>query len=182
MLVLFLLATNIAVIITYRNHLKSETSKMAPQIEVPDSQLGRFFRDELSLSNQQHEQFREFRQHYNQSANTTLQEMQTIRNEMIKELDQEHPDRVRLDMLANEIGEKHKDLKEETFDYYFNLQSVLNTEQRARMVIIFQSMLTDEGYVKTHTTHGNDQNKQRQGKGRGQGKGRYNQPADSITN
>ena len=178
LLVLFLLATNIAVVVTYRNHLKSEQLPTEPKIEVPDSQLGRFFRDELNLNTSQHDQFRNFRQQYNRTANKILQDMQLIRNKMVKELDQAHPDREQLDLLADQLGEKHKELKKATFNYYFNLQSVLDENQQEKMTTIFQSMLTDEGFAKTQSRGNNGMG--HQGQGRGQGKGRFSQPSDSI--
>ena len=185
MLVLFLLATNIAVIVTYRHHLKSEEQHLSPEIEIPDIQLGRFFRTELNLNNDQHNKFREFRQQYNRSANKILQDMQSIRNKMIEELDQTHPERSELDQLADRLGEKHKELKEATFDYYFNLQSVLDEAQQKKMATIFQSMLTDEGFVKTNSPGGNNKGRQGQGQhtgqGRGQGQSQFNQRFDSIT-
>lgn len=180
MLVLFLFATNIAIIITYRNHLKGEELPVKPEIEVPETQLGKFFRAELNLNDDQHSQFRAFRQQYNRSANKILMDMQAIRNSMIKALDQTHPDRSELNSLADQLGEKHKELKKATFDYYFNLQNVLNAEQQDKMTTIFQSMLTDEGFAKTNSPANNGQGRQGQGQGRGHGQGQFNQHSDSI--
>ena len=174
LLVLFLLATNITVVIIYRNHLNSEEQPLQQQIEVPDSQLGRFFDAQLNLNSDQHKKFRSFRQQYNRSANKLLQDMQIIRNGMVGELNQVKPNRDRLDAMANELGEKHKQLKKVTFDYYFNLQSVLDSVQQQKMSVIFQSMLTEEDYVKTRKGKGH------QGQGRGSGNGRFNQLDDTV--
>lgn len=184
LLVLFLLATNLAVIITYRNHLKSEEQKINPEIKIPDTQLGKFFRAELNLSDEQNNEFRNFRQQYNHTANKILFDMQSIRNSMIKELDQASPNREQLNLLSEELGIKHIELKSATFDYYFKLQDVLNEEQQIKMASIFQSMLTDEGFAKTPSQGGNNQEGQgrgqRSGQGRGQGRGQGNHDNDSI--
>jgi len=167
LLILFLLGTNVAVIVVYQRHLKSEQVKVEKQIEAPVNQFGRFFSDELNLNTDQQDKFREFRRTYNRSANQVLIDMESIRGEMAKQLNTVHPDREKLNQLSEELGEKHKQLKGLTFDYYFNMQSVLNDDQHAKMVIIFQSMLTKDGEVLTPWQGG--QGRQGQGKGRGQG-------------
>ena len=106
--------------------------------------------------------------------------MQIIRNGMVGELNQVNPNRDRLDAMANELGEKHKQLKKVTFDYYFNLQSALNGVQQHKMSVIFQSMLTEEGYVRTRTQGNNGKGHQGQGQGRGPGNGRFNQLNDTV--
>ena len=176
-LVIFLFGTNVAVVVTYRLHLRSEVRQEESTITVPDSQLGRFFMDELNLNAAQQDRFREFRRNYNRSAGAVMREMQSIRYEMIQELNAVHPNREKLDNLAGQIGQKHKELKILTFDYYFNMQSVLDEEQQGKMVKIFQAMLTEEGDAKT-TVPGN-QGHRGQGQGRGQG---WHHVADSLQN
>ena len=149
LIIAFLIASNVATIFSYRMHLESERMVNVEAVEMPDSRLGRFFRDQLNLESDQQQMFREFRQSYHRSANGLLFEMQKVRNEMLKELNKIEPKRKKLDELASELGVMHKELKGLTFDYYFNMQSVLEGDQRDQMRIIFQSMLSDEGYAKT---------------------------------
>jgi Spy/CpxP family protein refolding chaperone len=179
-LVIFLLGTNLAVIITYQNHLKGEHAVAVKEtIAVPDSRMGRFFRTELGLNEDQTGQFREFRQLYHHGANDVMGEMQEIRNEMIDVLNTKNPKRSKLDRLSNDLGEKHKELKALTFDYYFNMQSVLNEDQQGEMVVIFQSMLTDEGYAKTPSHTGDSHGK---GHAHGEALNEEIQSADSCAN
>lgn len=149
LIIVFLLATNVAVIITFRNHLRSEKPNIEDKIEVPNSRLGRFFREELELNSVQHQKFRGFRQHYHQTTNKLLGDMQVIRNTILHELNNRNPNRKKLDKLAHKIGEMHTELKGLTYDYYLNMQGVLNESQQDKMVNIFQSMLTEEGFAKT---------------------------------
>lgn len=179
LLVIFLLGTNVAVILVYQRHLKSEQVKVEKRIEAPSNQFGRFFTDELKLNADQQDKFREFRRTYNRSANQVLIEMESIRSEMAKQLNTVHPNREKLDQFAEELGEKHKQLKNLTFDYYFNMQSVLNDDQQAKMVVIFQSMLTKEGEVLTPRQGG--QGKQGKGPGKGRGQG-WRSEADTLQN
>lgn len=147
-LVVFLLGTNVAIIITYRHHLSSELKISEIRDDIPDSQMGTFFIEKLDLNIQQQERFREFRRNYNRSANTTLWKMQEIRGNMAKALNSTKPDREYLDRLASQLGENHRQLKGLTFDYYINMQSVLDSGQQKKMAELFQAMLTDEGDAK----------------------------------
>ncbi|MCF8361318.1 MAG: periplasmic heavy metal sensor [Prolixibacteraceae bacterium] len=148
LLVLLLLGTNIAVIVTYRNHLNNEqaiiTNENGEAITVPDQQIGRFFRDTLNLSTEQQQQFRTFRREYHRNANDILIDLQQIRADMTNLLSQPRLNNTELDNLANQLGEKHAQLKKETFNYYYNLRSELNEEQQVKLEQIFKSMLYDE--------------------------------------
>ena len=172
LLVVFLLGTNITMIVSYRNHLKNESVEPTkPAITVPDRQLGKFFNTELNLSADQQNQFRNARRQYNRQANFVLNEMQLIRNRMGKALDSTNPDRPEFERLAQELAQKHVALKDITFDYYIQLQSFLDADQQEKMKAIFQAMLNEEGNV-------NIRGNMRGGPGNGQGKGRGQGPGN----
>ncbi len=177
LMVVFLIGTNVAVIINYQNHLRKERKVMMHRVEMPDFQSGQYFRDALQLNEEQVIQFRQYRQSYNRQANRVLSDMQTIRHSMLKQLESVKPNPEKLHSLSDDLGNKHKELKELTFEYYFNLQSVLDPEQQKIMVDIFQAMLTYEGYAETPDHH---QGGPRRGGQQGQG-GRYQEPAVSDT-
>lgn len=162
-LVIFLLGTNIAVIYFYQSNLKQNQSINKKKSEIPENQYGKFFFNELNLDNTQQYKFKEFRRDYNKMANQTLREMQYIRTQMSHQLNMVNPDREQLDKLSDELGEKHKILKGLTFDYYFSMQSILNKEQQEKLVVIFQSMLNQDGDMVTPGQRG----KGRHGQGRG---------------
>jgi Spy/CpxP family protein refolding chaperone len=71
--------------------------------------------------------------------------MTVIRNRMARELNSVQPDREQLSRLAEALGERHKDLKIITFDYYFNMLSVLEPGQSEKLATYFQSMLSAPG-------------------------------------
>lgn len=147
--IVFLLGTNIASLIAFSNHVKVVHQSQDQEIKVPSSQLGQFFKSQLNLTEDQADQFRKFRRNYNQSANRVLHNMESIRENMAMELRSKAPNRETLHNYAQQLGEEHMELKEHTFNYYFNLQSALDTDQKEKMVDIFQAMLTEQGYVKT---------------------------------
>ena len=144
-LVVFLLGTNIAVIITYRAHLKRDLQETEQTADMPPRQFGSYIASELELYEMQLTKFREFRRSYNRSANRTVASMTVIRNRMARELNSVQPDREQLSRLAEALGERHKDLKIITFDYYFNMLSVLEPGQSEKLATYFQSMLSAPG-------------------------------------
>ena len=144
-LVVFLLGTNIAVIITYRAHLKRDLQETEQTADMPPRQFGSYIASELELNEMQLTKFREFRRSYNRSANRTVASMTVIRNRMARELNSVQPDREQLSRLAEALGERHKDLKIITFDYYFNMLSVLEPGQSEKLATYFQSMLSAPG-------------------------------------
>jgi Spy/CpxP family protein refolding chaperone len=169
---IFLLGTNMAVIFSYQNHLRKEQKILQHKMAMPDSQLGKYFSEVLDLNEEQVDHFRTFRQTYNRKANGILYKMQDIRNEMLKALDSATPDRDLLNQLSAELGNKHNELKLLTFDYYINMQAVLNPEQQKEMTDIFQAMLTSEGYAVTpEHGEGGRRESERQGQGRNRADG-----------
>lgn len=149
-LVVFLIGTNIATIITYYSCLKQDLRETEQATDIPPRQFDNFVIAELNLDDMQQTQFRRFRRSYNRSANKTMASMNGIRNRMARELKAADPDREKLEELAEILGQKHKELKMLTFDYYFNMQSVLSPEQQDRLSILFQSMLSVPGQGHGH--------------------------------
>ncbi|MDA3816824.1 MAG: periplasmic heavy metal sensor [Prolixibacteraceae bacterium] len=166
LLVLLLLGTSIAVIVTYRNHLNNEqaiiSNNNGETIVVPDQQIGRFFRDTLNLNPEQQQQFRTYRREYHRNANDILIDLQQIRAEMTNLLSQSQLNNTELDNLANQLGERHAQLKKETFNYYYNLRNELDDEQQVTLEQIFRSMLYDEN----RQPHTRSQNKRGNRRGR----------------
>jgi Spy/CpxP family protein refolding chaperone len=148
MAVLLLLGTNIATVVTYRSHLNNEqaliTNEEGEVIAVPEQQTGRFFRDTLNLSPGQQTIFRDYRRQYHRDANQILIELQKIRSDMTKLLSEPQPNPSEMDKLANQLGQKHAQLKKETFTYYFNLKNELDSTQQIMLEQIFESMLNDK--------------------------------------
>jgi len=109
-------------------------------ITIPDGYLGRFFRDELKLNFDQHQQFRSFRQHFHNQANIVADKMSLSRNELMLELGKEKSDTIYLQKLAEEIGDLHTDLKHLTFSYYLEMKNVCTEEQKEKLFQIFSTM------------------------------------------
>lgn len=151
--VFFLLGTNVATIMVYQKHIDRDRNVLRYRMELPNEKLGRYINGELDLSSSQTDQFRKFRRQYNRKANGILDDMQDIRAEMLEIFESTEPDRQKYDKLAADLGTKHCKLKELTFDYYFNMLSVLDDDQKPKMSEIFEAMLTSEGFAKTPVYH-----------------------------
>ena len=147
-IIVILALTNISTIATivYHSYFSQDTIQKnnSQQIEIPDSRLGRFFKEELNLNYEQHQQFRSFRQKFHREANILADEMQVKRNELMIELRKEKSDSISLDKLAREIGNLHSELKHLTFEYYLEMKNVCTDEQKEKLFQIFNSM-TNQG-------------------------------------
>lgn len=149
LIIILLASINVTIITLFSSHLKGEAKSTVEQISVPNTHLGRFFKSELDLNADQHQQFRTFRQTYHRESSTLLSDMHIVRENILKELQSTAPNRKKLDNYAEKIGAMHVILKQLTYEYYLNMQGVLEENQKERLAIIFQSMLTDEGNAKT---------------------------------
>lgn len=142
-IIIISVALNIAIIASFlyqRYQYDESTLEEVEKIEIPNSRLGRFFRAELDLSPQQHQKFRTYRHQFHIDASKLTQEMQQKRNEMMRELQNENSDTIKLHRLAKELGNLHEQLKHTTFTYYLNLKEQCNKEQQKRLFTIFYNL------------------------------------------
>ena len=150
-IIVILAAVNISTIgtIVYRVYFQRNTiqNNNSVQIDIPDSHLGRFLRDELNLNYKQHQQFRDFRQKFHQQANILTNKMQVKRNELMTELGKENSDTIYLQTLAREIGNLHTELKQLTFEYYLEMKNVCTPEQKEKLFQIFLAMTNQKAEI-----------------------------------
>ncbi len=163
-LVLFLLATNAGTLITLVRHLGGQhQSKEATEVsgeQIPDFQRTRFFTEELDLNADQQEHFRTLNQNFNRQANWISRDLDFYRQDLIRELGKAEPDKLKLDEISQGVGNKHKELKQATIDFYLGMKAFCNTEQKERLYELFQTLINTEGTSNTP-----------RGPGPGQGRG-----------
>lgn len=143
--IVVLLATNLSMGISFLFH-KQQDKKIAAQIkeaniEVPAQQRARFFREQLKLSQNQIESFRDLNRDYNWKARQITMELQSLRIEMINLLGEKDPDKIALDSISKTIGDFHSKLKRETIEYYLEMKKICNEDQQEKLNAIFRSML-----------------------------------------
>lgn len=143
--IVILLATNLSMGISFIYHKQQDKIFMeqleAAAIRVPSEQRTRFFRDQLDLSLDQIDSFREFNRSFNQTAWRLTHQLEALRAEMVRELGKDNPSNKTLGSIAKHIGELHTELKEETIEYYLKMKVVCTEEQQNKLNEIFISML-----------------------------------------
>ncbi|MFW6246101.1 MAG: periplasmic heavy metal sensor, partial [Tangfeifania sp.] len=117
-------------------------------IEVPTQQRVRFFRDQLNLSREQVDSFRVLNRDFNRTAWDITHELQTLRFKMVQELGALNPNREELDSISSEIGLLHKELKNETIDYYLAMREMCDENQQQELNEIFMAMLQENEDIK----------------------------------
>lgn len=150
-LVIILLATNLATVLTVVYHTKTEVaSEIKPQTEseVPGDQRTHFFKDRLNLTDEQLEPFRDANHRYNREARGITDLMSELRRELLTELMRESASEEKLQQLSHEIGEQHEALKMATCKFYLDLKEICTPEQQIELAGIFQSLLNSDEKVK----------------------------------
>ncbi|NPA35558.1 MAG: hypothetical protein GXO47_01795 [Chlorobi bacterium] len=163
-IIAFLVVLNLSTIGTIIYHLKisdnENTEVQIEEIDVPDTHLGRFFRQQLSLTHQQHIKFRIYRQQFHYKANIVTDKLQKKRNEFMEELGKKNSDTVKLHQLSQQIGDLHAELKHLTFEYYLQMKSICNDEQQNKLYSIFWSMMNSGEPAKPGSLKDDIKNKQ----------------------
>lgn len=151
-IVVILVATNLSVGISYLYHKQQD--KMPdeqvekPAIEIPAQQRARFFREQLNLSREQVNSFRDLNRDFNRTAWNITHELQSLRFEMVQELGSLNPNQEKLDSISSEIGWLHEELKNETIDYYLAMREVCDENQQQKLNEIFMAMLQKNEDIK----------------------------------
>jgi hypothetical protein len=150
-LVVILLVTNMATIATvfYHTHRSGpEVANEEVEDHVPGDRRTRFFREQLQLTDDQLEPFREANRRFNRRARGLTMEMSGLRTDMLGELFSDSVSREYLAKIARQIGEDHEQLKMATCDFYLELKSICTDEQKEKLAAIFQSLLNADERVK----------------------------------
>jgi Spy/CpxP family protein refolding chaperone len=143
--IVILVATNLSMGISFVYH-KHQDKKFLEQLEeaaiqVPSEQRTRFFRDQLILTREQVEIFRDFNRDFNRKAWQITNQLESQRADLVRELGKENPNEKTLHSIAEQIGTLHTQLKKETIDYYNKMKTECDAEQRKKLNEIFVSML-----------------------------------------
>jgi len=147
-IIIFLLVTNIATVITVVSLNKKEGKEVEPPlIEMPaDRRLG-VFHNQIGIRDDQVSVFNDYNLQYNIEASEISEEMRALRHKMVEEMASENPDTSLLKNIAEDFGDLHKEMKILTMQYYFNLKSVSDEVQKERLHFMFREMLDPDGIV-----------------------------------
>jgi Spy/CpxP family protein refolding chaperone len=146
--VVILLAYTISMTTSYVIHRQNDKKILAQtndkNTEIPSEQRTRFFREQLNLTPEQMDVFRDLNRNFNRNGNNINAELQRLRIEMVQELGNENPDSARLDSISITIGNLHAQLKQLTIDYYLDMKENCDEEQQKKLNEIFMSLLKED--------------------------------------
>ncbi len=150
-IIVILVATNLSTIGSFYYHriteIKAAQSTQDNQTNIPGEQRTRFFRDELNLDAGQIDQFRDINRTFNRTARNIETNLAQLREDLINELGTQNPDSTRLNQMAMEVGNNHRELKQVTTTFYLDMKKICTAEQQAKLYEIFQSMLNKDTQV-----------------------------------
>lgn len=143
--VIILLVINISALITifYNNNIKEERQLERNEIqsEMEIRGMHRFLKEELMLSEEQYNLFRETYQENIGASYEIAQKLNIKRQEMIEEIAKINPNYENLDKIAHEIGELHYQLKTLTINHLLQLKEICNEDQRESLNKLYYRML-----------------------------------------
>ncbi len=171
-LILFLASTNIATIISISvkkdNGVAEET---AVGLQSRESRMS-FFWGELGLDEKQKSDAEEYNSDYNARAGKITNDLTDLRHQIVEEMSAVNPDKDKLDSIIEEFGDRHSELKRETVDFYYQLYSICDSNQRLRLEFMFRDMLDPEGVIYGRGRGGQGRGRQYLENGPGSGRGR----------
>jgi Spy/CpxP family protein refolding chaperone len=105
---------------------------------------GRYFRDQLHLSSDQVDKFREVNQGFRPQARAITMELAQKRNQMLVEMASVKSDTAKLNMLSDSIGYLHSRLKKLTYKYYLDIKDICNKEQQQKLEQLVREMFVND--------------------------------------
>lgn len=131
---------------------------------------GRYFRQTLGFDDAQMNHFREAHRTFQYAANDLIFGMDSLKNEMFKELNSPTPDTIRLNELSEQVGSRHAELKKITNAFYLQLKTVCDSAQCEQLQQAFLPLFRDgtvnwgRGYQWNDSTGSGQGNRHRYGR------------------
>jgi hypothetical protein len=141
------LATLITVVYHKNKFSEKEVVVMPDQAKSESTSVkysGRYFRDELNLSDEQMKRFSEFNPEFRQKVMAINRNLDSKRHEMLIEMAEKNCDTNRLNLLSDSIGYLHASLKKQTYLYYMNFKHICNAQQQEKLEQLFGEMFSSD--------------------------------------
>lgn len=172
-IILFLASTNIATIITISAKKdKAEGIEDLSPGQLPMESRMSFFWGELGLNEEQQADAMKYNSDYNDKASSITTDLTSLRHQIVEEMSYENPDKEKLNSIIEDFGDRHSELKRETVDFYYQLYSVCDSDQRSRLEFMFRDMLDPDGVIYGRGRGGQGRGRQFVERGPGRGRGR----------
>ncbi len=131
---------------TYKTDVSSGTGEKQTEADS-EKYSGRYFRDQLNLSSEQMEKFKEINPVFRPKARSITLELAEKRRLMLLEMAAPKSDTLRLNSLCDSIGQLHSDLKKITYWYFLELKSICNPQQQGKLEQVFGEMFNNDAPV-----------------------------------
>lgn len=120
------------------------SGKGTPGRRIPDRKMGTmdpkerqgtdrrfdyFVREKLDLDEQQFRQYHDLMENTREEQRNIAMKLADKRNQMMQELAKDEPDQQRMNDLANDIGDLHTQLKQNTIDHFKELRTICRPDQ-----------------------------------------------------
>jgi hypothetical protein len=151
------LATLITVIYHKNKFVQKELADMPDRTKSESASFkysGRYFMDELNLSNEQIKKFSEFNPEFRRKVMEINRSLDSKRHEMLVEMAEKDCDTNRLNLLSDSIGYLHASLKKQTYLYYMNFNRICNEEQQKKLEQLFGEMFRSDIQMGQHGRSG----------------------------
>jgi len=140
--------TTLTTALYHRNKVERQVAVVNPdQAKSENASVkfsGRYFRDELNLSNEQMISFSEFNTAFRQNVMAINRNLDLKRREMLAEMSKKNCDTSRLNLLSDSIGWFHASLKKQTYLYYMNFKNICTEQQQEKLEQLFGEMFDSD--------------------------------------
>jgi Spy/CpxP family protein refolding chaperone len=140
--------TTLITMVYHKNHVIEQEVVTAPDsINSEKASVlysGRYFREELNLSNEQMNKFSQFNPEFRQEVRRINLLLTEKRHAMLIEMAEDKSDKNKLNLLSDSIGYLHASPKKVTYIYYLNFKNICNREQQKKLEQLFGEMFNND--------------------------------------
>lgn len=144
--VVLLILLNLSTLGTILYHNYQEKTQMESIVIGQENQTrlnGRFFRHELGFDSEQMAVFRMANQQFQPRVSIIIAQLDSLKIESYQQLNSEAPDTLQMNLLSEQIGTLHSELKKETNRFYMTIKSVCDESQAEQLKEAFTPLFRD---------------------------------------
>lgn len=149
--ILFLLVLNASVFSMFliqqraiKNEFACRPFHKSPALGHRHDRFGDFVSSQLDFNQKQMDEFMQLRHSFHLKAKEIGNDLNELRKDYFMELVNSKTDTLKLIDLSDKIGDKHKQLKQETYRYYIHMHHLCNDEQNQRLDSIMHVIIKNE--------------------------------------
>lgn len=101
---------------------------------------GKCFIENLGLKAEQKTEFRGINQQFRREVCRIIRQLNERKKDMFTELQKDSSDTLHLQFLSKQVGDLHRQLKEETIRFYLSVKSICNPEQKQKLQHCFSPL------------------------------------------